>query len=96
MARPRVILNDAGVRALLTSPGVERELTARMTPVLAAARAAAPVDSGAYHDSLDIWTEVHTGRSRRIAVHVGSRAAHGLQVEGAHGVLSRAFDALGG
>lgn len=96
MARPRVVLNAAGVRALLTSPGVQSELEGRMAPVLAAAQASAPEKSGAYKASLRLWAEVHRGRSARVAVHVGSDADHALQVEGSHGTLSRAFDAVGG
>lgn len=97
MARPRVVLNAAGVRALLTDPGVEAMLTARMQPVLNTAKATAPIgETGGYAASLRLWTEVHRGRSARVAVHVGSDSAYALQVEGAHGTLSRAFDAAGG
>ena len=95
MARPRVILSSAGVRALLTSAGVEADLQRRAVPVLAAARATAPVESGAYRESLTSWSETHTGRSSRVAVHVGATVDYGVAVEGAHGTLSRALDAMG-
>ena len=96
MARPRVILNTAGVRALLTAPGVEAELRRRMGPVLAAAQANAPRKSGDYAASLRLWTERHTGRSSRVAAHVGTDIDYGLEVEGRTGNLNRAFDAAGG
>ena len=96
MARQRVILNAAGVRELLSSAGVQAELERRMAPVLAEARATAPVDSGDYQRSLRLWAEVHSGRSRRVAVHVGSDAEHALAVQATTGNLSRALDAAGG
>lgn len=92
MARVKVTLTR-GMRALLTDPGVAADLKRRMQPVLAAAQASAPVDSGEYRDSLDLWAEEHPTRS---VVHVGSRAKHGLVVEASHGTLARALDSAGG
>lgn len=94
MAKPRIVLNSAGVRALLNDPGVTADLTRRMAPVLATAQATAPVgETGGYVASLRLWVDQHPTRT---VVHVGSDTAYALQVEGAHGTLSRALDQAGG
>ena len=93
MARPRVVLHGAGVRALLNDPGVVSELESRMAPVLTAARAIAPVKSGDYVASLGMETVKHKTRT---VVRVQTDSDYGLDVEGRLGVLSRAFDAVGG
>lgn len=93
MARPRVALNGAGVRALLTDPGVQADLQRRADAVLREAQATAPRKTGHYADGLFTMAETHTGRSSRAAVHVGARADYSLAVEATHGVLTRALDA---
>lgn len=93
MARPRVIINRAGLRDLLSDPAVVSHLEARMGPALSAARSSAPVETGAYARSLALVTEKHRTRT---VVHLVARAKYALRVEGRHGILSRALDAAGG
>lgn len=94
MARTRVVLNGRGMRALLHDNGVADYLEAQMAPALAEAQATAPVgETGNYKRSLRVWRDEHP---TRVAVHMGSDVAYALQVEGAHGTLSRALDAAGG
>jgi len=87
----KVKLNSAGVRALLRSPGVRADLAQRAERVLSAARASAPVKTGAYRDGLTSYPST-TDR----AVHrVGSTARHAPVVEARTGNLARALDAAG-
>ena len=92
MARTRVVLNPAGVRALLHDPGVRADLTKRGERVLAAAQSSAPVESGDYRASLHLEVDDHPSR---VAVHVGVSVPYGMEVEADHGTLSRALDAAG-
>jgi hypothetical protein len=92
MPKVRVQLNGPGVHELLADPGVVEDLESRGDRVLAAAEAAAPVDTGEYYTSLHSWLE-HTDRP---AVRVGSDAPHAMVVEARHGVLAQALDAAGG
>ena len=91
MATAKVRLNSAGMKALLNSAGVRAELTRRAGPVLAAAQASAPVDSGAYRAGLHI--EQHT--TDRAVVRVKGGSDHDLVVEARTGNLARALDAAG-
>lgn len=86
----RVRLNSAGMRALLKAPGVQTDLLARGQRVAAAARASAPVESGAYRDGIDVEVDEHPSR---VAVHVGTSVDYGMKVEANHGTLARALDA---
>ncbi len=88
----KVRLHHAGMAQLLRGPGVTRELERRGTAVLAAARASAPVDTGAYRDGLSMWTAV----TDRTTVRIGSRDWKGHIIEAQTGNLSRALDAAGG
>lgn len=92
MARPRVRLDRIGVKALLNDAGVRSELAHRMYPVEAAAKASAPIESGAYRASIHI--EHHT--TDRAVVRVVADVAYALAVEARTGNLARALDAAGG
>jgi hypothetical protein len=90
VARVRFVLNNQGVRELLNSPEVARDLHDRMRPVLAAAVAASD-DSGDYEDSLEIVDD-HTDRARsRVVADVPSALAR----EARDRTLGRAMDAAG-
>ena len=91
MAR-RFRLISQGMRQLLHDPRVTRELERRMGPVLSTAVANAPVDSGAYRDSLHLET-VQTDRT---VVRLVSNVPHAMVVQAATGNMSRALDAAGG
>jgi hypothetical protein len=93
MARTRVVLKGAGMRALLKDAGVVGHLEDRMDNVLAEAVANAPVDTGAYVDSLHLETVEHPTRT---VVRVVADVEHALAVEATTGNLSRALDAAGG
>lgn len=88
----KITLNHAGIAEVLKSAGVRDELTRRMERVLDQAKATAPVDTGAYRDSLHIEQVTHD----RAVVRVVSDTDHSLEVEADHGTLSRALDAAGG
>jgi len=87
----RVRLNRAGMRELLRSDGVRHELTRRMDGVESAAKASAPVDSGAYRDSIHVEQDT----TDRAVVRVVADADHALVVESKTGNLARALDAAG-
>jgi hypothetical protein len=59
--------------------------------VLAAAKAAAPVDSGNYHDTLRLEVHPRTGANDWARVQVVSGSKHGMKVESRHGTLGRAL-----
>lgn len=92
MARTRVELNSAGVRELLNDSGVRAELERRAERVAAAARATAPVATGAYRDSI----HVTTGRTDRAEARVVAPVPHAMLVEAKTGNLARSLDAAGG
>lgn len=81
-------LNRAGMEGLLKSAGVAAMLSTHANRVASAARDIAPVDSGEYRDSIEVYSEMHP---TRVAVHVGSTAPHGLIVEAKTGTLARAL-----
>jgi hypothetical protein len=93
MARTKVVLNGGGMRSLLKDSGVVDHLEGRMEDVLADAVANAPVDTGAYVDSLRLETVEHPTRT---VVRVVADVDHALAVEAGTGTLSRALDAAGG
>lgn len=88
----KVKLNRAGMRALLNDDGVRAELTRRMGPVEAAAKASAAVESGAHRDSIHI----EQATTDRAVVRVVADSDHSLVVEAKTGNLARALDAAGG
>lgn len=92
MAKPKVKLKSAGVKALLNDPGVRAELTRRAGPVLSAARASAPVESGAYRDSIHI----EQGTTDRAVVRVVASVPYAMTVEASTGNMARSLDAAGG
>lgn len=92
MARGRVRLISKGMAQLLNDDGVRDYLRDRADQVLAAARASAPVRTGAYRDSLTVWDDT----TDRAVVRVGSTAGHAAVVEAKTGNLSRAIDAAAG
>lgn len=92
MASRNVRLNSAGVRELLRSAGVRAELARRMDKVQAAAIQSAPVDTGAYRDSIR-RVSVTTDRA---VERVSSSAPHAALVESRTGNLARALNAAGG
>ena len=89
-------LNHAEMGRLLRAEGeyagVRTELTRRMGPVLAAARASAPVDTGAYKASIDL-VQATTDRAVVRVVATDWKAA---LVESRTGNLARSLDAAGG
>ena len=87
----KVVLSHGGIAALLKSDGVRADVSSRADRVAEAARAAAPVVSGAYRDSIesfDVTTDRAVGR-------VGASVPYAESVEAAHGTLARALDAAG-
>lgn len=83
----RTRLNSRGMRELLNSSGVEAYLRGKAEPVLAAAKSSAPVDTGAYRDSLRIEID-HTDR---VVARVVSDVDHAMVVEADTGNLTRAL-----
>lgn len=91
MARVRITLNRNGMKELLNSDGVARELHRRMVPVLDAAKAASD-DTYEYEKSLRIEDD-HTDRAR---CRVIADAPYALAREAKDRTLGRAFDAATG
>jgi len=92
MARAKVALNSAGMKALLNDPGVRAELTRRMGPVLAAAQAGAPVDTGEYKASI----KIEQATTSRAVVRVVATDWKSHIIEANTGNLARALDSAGG
>lgn len=92
MARPKIKLISRGMRALLTDPGVGADLERRAGRVAATARATAPVDTGAYRDSIGVETDV----TDRVVARVVARDPKSHIIEARTGNLSRALDSAGG
>lgn len=91
MASTRVKLTN-GMAQLLRDDGVRAMLHRHAEPVLSAAIAGAPVQTGAYRDSLRIMD----GTTDRAVVRVGAGVAYAAVVEASTGNLARALDAAGG
>lgn len=89
----RVELDSAGMRDLLTSPGVRADLQTRAERAAAAARAAAPVDTGAYRASIRVETEVH---GDRVVSRIVADVDYAMGVEAKTGTLARSLDFAGG
>lgn len=92
MARAKVVLDKAGMKALLNDPGVRADLTRRMGPVLAAAQASAPVASGEHKASI----HMEQATTDRAVVRVVADSDHSLAVESKTGNLAKALNAAGG
>lgn len=92
MPAARVTLNHAGMRALLHSAGVRADLHARAERVAAAARGVAPVDTGAYRDSIHVTNDT----TDRAVARVNASVDYALAVEADTRTLGRALDAAGG
>lgn len=95
MATPRVSkvkINSREIQRILNSDEVADYLAARMEPVLDAAIAGAPVDTGEYKSSIYLYI----ARTDRVVARVEADAPHALVVESRTGNLSRALDHAGG
>lgn len=96
MPKHVVKLNHAEIGKLLRAEGryrgVRDELTRRMERVEAKAKADAPVETGAYRDSIHIEQDT----TDRAVVRVVADVPHAHLVEANTGNLSRALDAAGG
>lgn len=90
MANARVKLNHRGIQEYLDGKhGVEAVLEDEARKRLERAKATAPVDSGAYRDSIHIETD-HTDRMvKRVVADVD----YAMAVEADTGNLARALDA---
>jgi hypothetical protein len=93
MARAKIVLNHAGIASLLKSPEVAAELHRRAERAAAAARASAPVKSGAYLAGIEVVDEVHKDR---VVSRVYAKAPDSMFVEANTGNLARSLDAAGG
>lgn len=92
MARPKVKLNSRGIAEVLRSEGVRRELREHAERVAARARAQAPVDTGAYRDSI----RVESDTTDRAVERVVSDDPAARIIEARTGNLARALGAEGG
>jgi hypothetical protein len=93
MARVRVVLNSAGMAALLNDYGVDAELGRRAEAILSAQKSACPVETGHLQSSLQV--QAHT--TDRVTRRVGSFSLpYGMLVEARTGFISRSVDAAGG
>jgi len=86
----RIRLNSKGMDNILGSPAVVSKLRADAARVAAAARAAAPVDTGEYRDSIQV--EVTRPHDRQVA-RVVARSPHALLVERDTSNLAKALAA---
>jgi hypothetical protein len=87
-----VRLNGAGIRELLHSDGVRRMLRSRAERSAAAARASAPIKTGAYRDSI----RVLDATTDRAVARVAAEVPYAMVVEAKTGNLSRSLDAARG
>lgn len=92
MARTKVKMSKSGARAFLRSDSVSRALRPHAERVAAQARSAAPVDTGAYRDSIRTVTDT----TDRAVVRVVAGVPYARIVEARHGTLARALGAAGG
>ncbi len=79
--------SSKGIEALLKSSGTASMLRGKAGPVLSAAQANAPVDTGAYRDSLRLEDDT----TDRAVVRVVSDVAYAVLVESQTGNLARAL-----
>lgn len=87
----KVELHHSAIGDMLQGAGVRADMLARAERAAEAARAAAPVVSGTYRDSI----EAYTVTTDRAVGRVGSSVPYAGTVEANHGTLSRALDAAG-
>ena len=92
MARVDVRLNSRGVKRLLNDKGVRRFLREKARLVEQAAKDSAPVETGAYRDSITI-VDATTDRA---VVRVVAEDDKAMLVESRTGNLARAVDAARG
>ena len=92
MARTKVKMRSSGARALLRSAPVRAALQPHAERVAAAARSTAPVDTGAYRDSI----HVETATTDRAVARVVAAVPYARIVEARDGTLARALGAAGG
>lgn len=92
MVRMKWKLLSPGVKSLLNDAGVRADLTTRMERVASTARGTAPVDTGDYRDSIEVVQDT----TDRVVVRVVGRAPHSHLVESRTGNLARALDSAGG
>lgn len=92
MPRTKVRLHSPGVRELLNDPGVRAELARHADRVEAAAKAGAPVESGAYRESIHRESVTTDRAVERVVADV----PYALLVEAKTGNLSRALGSSGG
>lgn len=90
MARSRIVLHQKAIDALVLDDGVAQEMEERGERVAAAARATAPVASGAYRDSIEVVSRPEGG------VNIEASVRYAIFVEADTGTLARALDAAGG
>jgi hypothetical protein len=101
-----VDINEEAVEALALSAEVQADLRARMDKVVAVGKATAPVDTGAYKESIhqvedpdtDGARHVDTGVHYAIYVEYGTRQVdrNGRRIHHPHHNLGNALDAAGG
>lgn len=92
MSRVKVKLDRRGMRELLRSAGVQRELDRRAERVAETARSLAPVESGDYRDSIHAEPDPTSERARAKVV-ADDYKAHILEAK--HRTLGRALDGAG-
>lgn len=83
--------NERYFDELGTAPGTVAQLTAAAEQVAAVARAAAPVDTGAYRDSIQVETHV---AGHRVVAEVIASSDHAMIVEAQTGTMARALGAV--
>jgi hypothetical protein len=82
--------NGRGIVAMMKEPGIANDMRRRAENVAAAARASAPVDTGAYQASIHVEMETHPARA---AAHVVASDWKAHILEARLGILARALDA---
>lgn len=92
MATVRVTLDSSGVLGMLSEDGIRAALIEQADRVVAAARASAPVASGAYRDSIH---RVSATESRAVEMVVADDWKSHI-IESRTGNLARALNAAGG
>jgi hypothetical protein len=93
MAKVRFVVNPRGVQDIMRSEGIGDDLRERADRVVAQARTLAPIDTGAYRNSIKPFVEMHP--TRQVA-HILSGIFYADIVEAKHRVLGRAIDAARG
>lgn len=92
MARTKIRMNSSGMRAFLRSAAVGSALRPPAERIASAARASAPVETGAYRDSI----HVESATTDRVVARVVADVPYARVVEARTGTLARALGAAGG